>query len=76
MPKDNFHAGVVRVELHALEATNTYRVYATIGDTPPVPVCDVDKARVDDGSNPAGMCQTEAERHIRAALEKHNSAVL
>jgi len=76
MPSENFYVGVVSVELRAVEATNVYRVYATIGNVPPVTVCDVDKAQVDASGDPTGTCKTEAERHILAALEQYNSANL
>ena len=74
--EEKFSVGTVHVELMALEANLGYRVYATIGDTPPIPVCDVDKAEVGASGNRTRTCKTKAEGHIRAALVKYNTAIL
>ena len=72
MTSENFLAGVVCVKIRAVEANQSYRLYATIGDAPLVPVCYVDKKVADSYlQGPESFCEREAETHIRAALQKY-----
>ena len=71
MEKDNFPVGDVRVKIRAIEATNSYRLYATVGDTTPVPLDYVDKATANaHPQGPESFCRGEAATYIREVLRK------
>ena len=72
MPTEKFPAGLISVELLAIEANKTYRIYANIRNGTLIPLCYVDKATAD--ADPQGLpacCQREAKKHIRALLHKY-----
>jgi hypothetical protein len=68
MSKDRFPAGTVELKLSAFEVTDKYKVYATLGNGIPFPICYIDKAAANGSGNPGDHCKREAEQRIKAAL--------